>query len=134
MKIFIAYRFTGEDPVVLQKTMTKICQAVSAAGHETYCSIDKEEFFQAQNYTVNQIMEQALKDLDRHDALLAFVNSDNKSEGMLIEVGYALAKGKQIILAKRKGVHAHSLEGVASRLIEFEDLEDLNQQLSKLKL
>jgi len=134
MKVFIAYRYTGEDPTVLRKTMEDICNTITAAGHSNSCSINNEALFREKQFTVKQIMEHALRELDQCDALLAFVNSSDKSEGLLIEVGYALAQGKPVILAKRKDAHAHSLAGVATQVIEFENLEDLLKQLNDLKL
>ncbi len=134
MKIFVSYKFTGEDPVALKQVLGDICKALTTAGYESSCSIGQEDFFLANKYTNKQIMEHALKDLNQCDVLLAFINANEKSEGMLIEVGYALAKGIPIILAKRKSVFTNSLSGISDRIIEFADLPDLNQQLSQLKI
>jgi nucleoside 2-deoxyribosyltransferase len=134
MKIFVSYRFSGEDQAELKKNMEGICQSLSNAGFDNSCSFFNEQMFQANKYSVQQIMEHSLKELDQCDALLAFVNSDQKSEGMLIEVGYAVAKNKPIILAKRKGINTHSLDGVATKVIEFEDLEQLGNSLKELSI
>ena len=77
-------------------------------------------------------MEYALKELDNSDVYLAFVKSEDKSEGMLIEAGYAIAKNKKFWLAIKKGVHTVFLREMADKIIEFENLEELYKKLSKL--
>lgn len=134
MKVFISYRFTGEDPVKLKLALDKVCEGLNLAGFDNYCSFGNEELFRNNSYTVKQIMEHALAELDKSDALLAFVNSDNKSEGMLIEVGYAIAKGKPVILLKRNGVSTHSLEGVSKSIIEFNSLNEISEKLAAIQL
>ena len=119
---------------VLEVTLKNIITALDTAGHATYCSFGNESFFKDNSYSVKQIMEHSLEELDRCDAIFAFINSNERSEGMLIEIGYAKAKGKPIVLAVREGVGAHSSKGVADHLIEFKDLEDLCAQAEQLKI
>jgi nucleoside 2-deoxyribosyltransferase len=49
---------------------------------------------------------------------------------MLVEIGYALAKGKPFALALRSGVDTTSISQMAEPLIMFESLDEL---LGKLK-
>lgn len=133
MEIFISFRFTGEDFGTLQQTMSEISQALIQAGHEPYCSINDEDFFLKNNFTTRQILNHALTKLEQSDVVLAFVNSDNRSEGMLIELGYALAKRKKIILAAKKGASIHTSRSIADRVIEFENLEHLRLLLNEYK-
>lgn len=134
MKIFISYKFTGEDPLVLKEGLEGICSAISESGHDTFCNFNSENFYQESKYSVKQIMEHALEELDKSDAILAWMNSDSRSEGMLIEIGYAKAKGKKIILAVKEGVNAHSSRGIADIVIEFSDLTSLFDKLKTLSL
>ncbi len=134
MKIFISYKFTGEDPEVLKEGLSGICSALSTAGYDSFCNFNSEDLYQTNNYSVKQIMEHALEELDKSDALLAWINSDSRSEGMLIEIGYARAKGKKIILAAREGVNVHSSTAVADQVLEFTDLPILFEKLSTLSI
>jgi len=134
MKIFIAYRYTGEDHAELKETLHKLCAALEKAGHSHFCSFWKDGFFNENNYTRKQIMEHALKEIDGSDAVLAFVKSADRSEGMLLEVGYALAKGKKLILAIRNDVKTVFLREIAGRIIEFETIDELCRMLESLKL
>ena len=74
-----------------------------------------------------------MKELDDSDCILAFVKSEEKSEGMLIEIGYALAKRKKFILAIKKDIETTFIKEMADQIIEFEGLNELYNKLSKLK-
>ncbi len=132
MKIFLSYRYTGEDPAILKDTLQKICSSLEKSGHGHFCSLWKDGFFNENKFTYRQILEYALKELDNSDVYLAFVKSEDKSEGMLIEAGYAIAKNKKFWLAIKKGVHTVFLREMADKIIEFENLEELYKKLSKL--
>ena len=134
MKIYIAYRFTGEDYKTLQNTLAGISDALTKAGHEVYCSINDDDFFHQNNYSIRQILDHEFVELSKVDQVFALIDSDNRSEGLLIELGYALAKGKPIILAVRKGVNIHSSKAIANQIIEFENYEHLHQIISTLKI
>jgi|SRR3989344_5647110 len=130
MKIYIAYKFTAEDPLVLKETLHNISLSLKKANHSVFCSFWKSDFFKENNFTNKQIIEYAIKELDSSDIVLAFVNSDEKSEGMLLELGYALAKKKKIYLAIKKGVKTVFIEELSDTVIEFDDLEELYSKLS----
>ena len=53
---------------------------------------------------------------------------------MLIEIGYALAKKKKIILAMKEGVNFYFTEDIADKVIEFSDIKDLLIKLEILKI
>ncbi|MFH1211550.1 MAG: nucleoside 2-deoxyribosyltransferase [Candidatus Woesearchaeota archaeon] len=133
MKVFLSYRFSGEDPEVLRKTIQSICESLKKAGHDPFCSFWEGDFFKENKYSNKQILQHALKELENSDIYLAFIKSEDKSEGMLIEAGYALAKGKKFYLAIKKGVHTTFIKELADTIIEFENLEELYNKLSKLK-
>lgn len=132
MKIFLSYRFTGEDPVQLPITLGALIGSLRTAGHEVYCSIEDEAWFQEKKRTNKEIMDHAFAELDSSDVLLAYINSDEKSEGMLVEIGYGIAKGKKFALAVKDGVKTTSIAQMADPLIMFADTEDLSQKLSQL--
>lgn len=132
MKVFIAYRFTGEDPKVLKETIQNICHSLEKAGHEPFCSFWKEDYYKENKFTNKQILEYALAELDKSDVYLAFIKSEDKSEGMLMEAGYALAKKKKFYLAIRKGVPTVFLREFADRVIEFKELDELYEKLGNL--
>ncbi|MDD5738837.1 MAG: nucleoside 2-deoxyribosyltransferase [Candidatus Pacebacteria bacterium] len=133
-KIFLSYRITGENREELKIIMKRICQGIETAGFGCFYSFQKEGYFQENNFTKKQILEYALKEIDKTDCVLVIVKSQEKSEGMLLEVGYALAKNKKIVLAIKKDIQTVFLQEMANSIIEFENLDDLNDKLSDLKL
>lgn len=133
MKIFLSYRFTGEDPAELSTNLGAIMKTLRECGHEVYCSIEDEAWFREKKHTNKEIMEHAFKNLDECDLLLAFIKSDEKSEGMLVEIGYFLGKGKPVALALKQGVKTTSLAEMATPLIDFSDLNNLCEKLSVTK-
>ena len=62
--------------------------------------------------------------------IFIFIKSHEKSEGMLIETGYAFAKKKKIFLVIKEGIKTTFIHQIANKVIEFKDIEDL---LIKLK-
>lgn len=132
MKIFLSYKFTGEDPKVLKETIGDVCDSLNKAKHDVFCSFWKENFYKKHKFSHRQILEYALKQLDKSDTYLAFIKSENKSEGMLMEAGYAIAKQKKFYLAIKKGVQTVFLREMADKIIEFKSLHDLYKKLSEL--
>lgn len=126
MKIQLAYRFTGEDPEKTKILLKKIVEIFQGNGHETYTPIFD---FNYGGKTKKQIYTDALDRIDENDALFVLIRGGEKSEGMLVELGYAVAKKKKIIIAIRKEVESRTLF-YADKTIIFEDEEDL---LNKIK-
>lgn len=78
MKIFVSYKFTGEDPNELAETIGQIVDRLRSVGHDVYCSLEDEAWFRQKKRTNQEIMEHALAQLDTCDLLLAFVRSSEK--------------------------------------------------------
>ncbi len=134
MKIFLSYRFTGEDPVELKDNLGKILDVLRTNKHDVYCSLEDEAWFQEKTHTNKEIMEHAFQKLDESELLLAFIKSDDKSEGMLLEIGYFLGKGKPFALALKNGVKTTSIKEMANPLIEFENIDNLCEKLKAFYL
>ncbi|MCI0597680.1 nucleoside 2-deoxyribosyltransferase [Candidatus Parcubacteria bacterium] len=128
--IFLSYRFTGENVHELTETLGKVLSALRSAGHTAYCSIEDATWFLEQKRTNKEILQHGLEQLDKSEVLLTFVRSNQKSEGMLLEVGYALGKGKRIALALKKGVDTTFLDEIADPIIQFESLDELCEKLA----
>jgi nucleoside 2-deoxyribosyltransferase len=126
MKFFISYKFSGENRAELEKTLRHICDLIDSKGHKSYCSFWDKDFFAYKNYSQKQILTHAFRELNKCKWVVIFVKSNEKSEGMLLEAGYALAKKKKILLIIKKGVQINYLKEFANKIIEFENLEQLN--------
>ena len=132
MKIYLAYRFTGEDPKVLREDMDRISIALVDMRHEVYCSFDREQFFKDSKFTGKMIVEYSLDKMDGCDAVMAYIKSPEKSEGLLIEMGYAIAKGKAIYLLTGNGVKTTYLHEIAKKHVVFSEPSEITQKTKEL--
>lgn len=131
-KIFIGQAVTGHDVEALKQEMEKVYSALKKAGYESYSTMNEEvknKFKKAGDWVIH-----AFKQLDKHDAFLVIVRTEHRSEGLLIEIGYALSKGKKIILAINENVKNTYLRDFANKIIECKDFDDLLNKLSKLEI
>lgn len=122
MKVFIAYRATGEDQQTLLDSLRVISDAVHAAGHEPYCT----HLQQADTPDIDKI-KTAFTKIDESAALLVFVHGNEVSEGMSLEIGYAYGK-KPIHVFARRGAHLVSFE-LADSITEWEAIVELDEKV-----
>ena len=132
MKFFLSYRFTGEDPVKLKPILESIQKALEARGHTNYCTFEWQSHFRDKKLSNREILHHAFAELLGADVLLAFINSPEKSEGMLLEIGYALGKGKKVYVLIRRGVETVFVRAIADRAIEFDKVDEIPALISYL--
>ena len=132
MRIFIGQAVSGEDLNQLYKEMDAVYLSLDKACHLHYCTLkeNKQDF---NKKTKMEMMKHAFDEIDKSDAFLAIVRSEKRSEGMLIELGYVMAKKKKLILVVKKDVKNTYLRDLADKVIEFNDINDLSKQLEGLK-
>lgn len=136
-KIFIAYRFTGEPTEALTEMIECTTRSLAQAGFNAFSSFPEEDNFLQAGMNPGDIIDHMCRKLPSVDALLVIVKSTEKSEGMLIEVGYRNAlrdhgiKNIALVLAVKHGVHTH-LRFIADTVIEFDTLPQLYERLSVL--
>jgi len=122
MKVFVAYRATGEDQQTLLDNLRIISDAVHAAGHEPYCT----HLQQADTPDIDKI-KTAFARIDESDALLVFVHDSDLSEGMSLEIGYSYGK-KPIHVFARRGAHLLGFE-LADSITEWNDVAELSAKV-----
>lgn len=131
MKVQVIYRFTGEDVEKLESMLKKINEILKDKNFETY--IQRLDF-DNEGKTPKEIYFNGINQVKNHDCVLAIVKSENKSEGMLMEIGAVLSNNKKFILAINKNVVETNLRNFADIVIEFDDLNDLYKSLGETKL
>ena len=132
-KIFISYRFSGEDPSFLKTTIPKLHEALSESGHDYYSTFFDIEEFERDNWSGREIMGKAFKEIDSSDIILFFVQSPAVSQGMLMELGYSMAKNKKCVLIVRK--HINSIfKRHLDDVIEYETIDELKEKIKKLEI
>lgn len=132
MKIYLAYRFHGEDFTTLKQELDEIANSLSAAGHQVHHSVSREEYFQKNNFSKKQIFDYSIDKLKKSDALLAYIKSPEKSEGMLLEIGFALALNKPVYAVIKQSIETNFVTEIAQKVIRYNDLSDLKESLATL--
>jgi len=130
MGYFIGYRHTGADPDRLEQLLPAVRDAIESSGEDAYCTYFDEEKFQRSGYRPNDIMQHAFEKIDSLGGLFVVMDGPDKSEGMLIEAGYCLAKNIVFIVAKRSGVSTY-LDQLTVKSFEYNDVEDLVQKIGE---
>ena len=129
-KIFISYKFDGEKKDELERDMKKLCDSLRNNKHETYCTLfDKD--LPIEN---KKLFDRSYKELEDSDVILVLLKSEDKSEGLLMEVGYAVANNKKIILAINDTVRNTCLRDLIDDVIEFSSVDDLVNKISEVDL
>lgn len=132
MKLFLSYRYTGQSSEILQEIIPELCSKLSSFGYTLFCSLDHNQVFVSQNFNYKQILQYCLEELDKSEGVVVFINSAEKSEGMLLEVGYAIAKKKKIILLIQKDIKTLFLREIADHVFEFSDVKNVCDEIKNL--
>lgn len=131
--IFIGQAVSGEDINVLRKETKQVYEVLSQLGYRPYSSVVEGDKFEAKSNKAK--MMHAFSKLNGFDYFLAIVRNERRSEGMLMEVGYCVAKNKGLIVAVNKRVRGKTyLDELADTVIEFDKFDDLIAKLRRLKL
>ena len=131
MKIYIAYHFSGQDQNELKNFLSRVSEALTDAGHETFIFFRDEQNWGEKTMPPAEVLAGALKHLKDCNGILALQNGVEKSEGLLLEVGYAKALGKQVVVAVKQDVSATFLRCIADKVIEYKSDEELINELNK---
>ncbi len=132
-RFFIAYRHTGENLMELEQRLNKIEIALATHKIKAYATLSEEEEFVKDRYSAGQIMERAFQKIASMDGLFVLIHSNDKSEGQLMEVGYAIAIKKPIIVAYQQDVKTYVPE-LANKSVAYKDIDDLVQKIKELEL
>ena len=131
MKVFVSYRFTGESKDDLDNLLMPIKTALDGLGIDSYCNyFDTDLSVRAKDFAPQDYVFDAFSTLNKCQTLLVLIKSSDKSEGMILEVGYAIAKGIPVVVAVKDGVSGTYLPGMANKKIEWSNIDDLSQKIA----
>jgi nucleoside 2-deoxyribosyltransferase len=138
MNCFIACRETGENLSDLEKVLLSVRAVLKKVKIKIYCTFLDHTQEPKFGEDARDVMHHAFEKIDKSDFLLVIQRSSEKSEGMIMEIGYCLAKGIPILLAKKENIGYTYLPDMADFSFEFNDTNDLvskleNFNFSKLK-
>ncbi|HSZ84386.1 MAG TPA: nucleoside 2-deoxyribosyltransferase [Puia sp.] len=107
MTAYISISFSKRK--FLDKELIAISSTLNEHKIKPFIFVDSYKFESAQE---QQMMQQAMTDIDNCDILIAEVS--DKAIGIGIEVGYAKAKHKPIIyLRKKEAEHSTTISGIS---------------------
>ncbi len=129
-KIFIGQRVAEEYGKELIRESREIVDILNKLGHEAYCTLCEDESL---DMTPRDWLEHAFKFIDKSDIFLAIIRSENKSEGLLMEIGYVIAKKKKLIVAIKEGIKDTYVPSIAEKVIIFRDIDDLKKKLKEIR-
>lgn len=130
-KVFISYKLTGNNKNEVYDDILKITSCCSEVGLETYASILELEKISKKYKEPREIFKYVIDKLKNSDIVLIYLNSNKKSEGILLEVGYAMAYNKPVILLKKQGVKSYFVESIANKVINYKSEESKIINLEK---
>jgi len=133
MKIFVSNKFKKENKKILRRKLEKILSSLEKAGHETF------NLFRDMNWEVKELppgkaISLAFEKIKKCDAILVFLDNKKESEGIYLEIGFAKALGKKIILLIFDKLSFPTLEALSDLVINFSDWENIDRVLSKIEL
>lgn len=127
MKIYVGYRYTGADKEALKKFLTKISSILENAGHTTYMYFRDGGNWEGKEGKIplGKVIRESFEQIAQADAALFLLQSNDFSEGMLLDIGCAISRDKPIYIVKKHGCILPKTESFATKIIEYSDENDL---------
>lgn len=139
-KAFLSTSFSGKVDEASGEVLPEfrafieaILQALREEDLEVFAAIEDEGWMVANDVPAEVGVQKDLAEINAADVIVALVH-DKPSAGVQFEIGYAVAKGKQVILARHEHDQlAYFNQGVVSSglmtLVTYEDTAALINQL-----
>ena len=129
MRYYIAYKFLNTDKEMLKKNLGIISDMIEIEDNTTCIFYRDIQNRWAIQMSIDEVIKQAFVEVKKSDAILAFIESEEKSEWMLLEIGYAKALWKRVKLLIKKWINLRFVRAIADEIIEFESMEDLESKI-----
>lgn len=132
MRAFVSYRHSGADARETKELLEKVRAVLSGQSVEAaniLFDVRKGDFH-TRIMPQAKFMQLAFDMIEGSDFVLALQSSEQRSEGMLIEVGYALAKRVPVVVARKVEVKDTYLPTLAQMQISWQDAADLSARLA----
>ena len=131
MKCFLAYRASEADLQAMKKLLLAVRNTLNSIDIDTYSVL--LDYTAINENSGREFMDCAFKEIDKSDFILVIQNFSERSEGMLMEVGYCIAKNIPIVVAKQNKVDDTYLPEMTKYNLSWNDTEDLLKKLVKFK-
>ncbi len=126
MDIYIGYKYrNNKNKEALKEMLSKISDSISSLGHKTFI-LDRDVYnWKHGRNSTSRSIKSILKHMHKSDTLLAIIDCDSNSTGLIFEHVCAKCLGKKIILAIKEGIDKKPFSSFAHKTIEFKDQSDL---------
>jgi nucleoside 2-deoxyribosyltransferase len=122
MRAFITVRFMGKEN---KADVEQFCALIKDSGFEDFCFVRDVEKYEKVFDNSHDLMQRARDEIDMSDVVIIDI-TDAPSGGRALEAGIAFGLNKKVILIYQKGTPVKiPWEGIATALIEYENLNDI---------
>lgn len=134
MSVFISYRFSNVPLENIHQLIDPIYNLLQTNGVDVFCNLYDKDKYENQKYTTKDIMDECFSMLETKNTILCLVDTNEYSCGMILEVGYALSRGKEIIICSRDGCQIKTLDHMANKTFIYHNYDELLHQIKNLFL
>ena len=131
-KVFIGQAVTGQDREKLKMECYKIGEILKSKGYEPLLVIDYPQEVQKLPRR-ERLGKYCFNSIDDCEIYLIILRNEQKSEGLLMEIGHILDKPTKIVLLVQKDVKNTYLREIADSFIEYENTEDMLDKLEEME-
>jgi nucleoside 2-deoxyribosyltransferase len=125
--IYIAYRFTGVSKDQINQLITPVRKTLQNQGHKVFCNYIYDEMYIKEQYTLKDIMMHCYDNLNEQDVVLCLIDTDELSCGMLLELGYAFAKNKTIVVCARTNCDIGTVKDMVHTHFTYDNYQELEE-------
>jgi len=118
---------------MLRQKLAKILSSLESAGHKTF-NLFRDMSWKTKELPPGKAISLAFEKIKKCDAILVFLDNKKESEGIYLEIGFAKALNKKIILLIFDKLSFPTLEALSDLVINFSDWENIDRVLSKIEL
>lgn len=131
MKVYLAIKF--HEDLSNRELIERLSERLHQAGFETAVMVRDHEKWGKVTFTPQELMTLTFTLIDESDILV--IEFSEKGVGLGIEAGYAYSKKKPIVvIAKKDSDLSTTLQGIASHVIFYDNVEELTEKFRTLSL
>ena len=134
MKVYLAYQFTAEDREAVGDRLRRVREGLVSLGIGVKCPYFDVPARKRAQFSHKQMMLAGFEMLKTCDLVLALQSSERRSEGMLMEVGFAWGRDIPVIVATHSAVGPTNLPPMGQWQITWDHEAELVQALQSLEV
>lgn len=131
-KFYVSYMTSGEDILELEKIIRSIETALASKGIKAYVNLVKDKHT-GNLEVIGEKIETNFQKISAMDGLFVLILNSEKSEEQLVNVGYALALKKPVVVAMHKDA-VSIINHLTNKVITYNDLSDLTNKIKELDI